>query len=381
MKKKLYLFGIVLFLLPLFLVPVFMFISPDREFSENENRYLAQAPSLSLRGLFSGEFMEDTEKYMDDQFPLRDFWTSAKTELLLASGSREINGVYICDDGYLIERWDDTALDTELYLENLRRIEALAGRHPEIDFSFMPVPWAGDVQEELLPANAPRIDQDWLYSQAEESLSLTELIDLRPVFEQHREDQLFYRSDHHWTSYGAFLAYSLWAESRGGTVELSDYQVETVTENFLGALYSKVLDPGCPEDSIQLYLKAGEPAYTLSLNYGKSSGDSLYDMEKLDEKDKYLVFQGGNYPEMSIVTENKNGQHLLILKDSFANSFLPFLISDYESIHVIDPRYFNRDLEEYMAEKGINHCLQLFSMKSFSESQDLARLIPLNDPA
>ena len=111
---------------------------------------------------------------------------------------------------------------------------------------------------------------------------------------------------------------------------------ETVTEDFQGSLYSKVLGSGCARDSIELYRRKQEVPYTVSYQQKKTVSDSVYAMENLEKKDKYQVFLNGNHPELTICSENKNGKHLLIFKDSFANAWIPFAVNDFESIHVID---------------------------------------------
>ena len=102
-----------------------------------------------------------------------------------------------------------------------------------------------------------------------------------------------------------------------------------------------------------------------NIEYDKKQYKKCYIYRFKRTVDKYQVFLGGNYPELKIKTNNKNEKNLLIIKDSYANSFIPFLINDYENICAIDMRYFKEDLKEYMAENEINEVLILYNMTNF----------------
>lgn len=373
MKKIRALAGVLLFVLALSAFPLVMLFTPDRSFSENENRYLSQKPQFSVSRLMSGEFMEDMEKYLDDQFPLRNFWTAAKSELLLLSGSREINGVYWGAEGYLIERWAPENFDETLLRENIAAVETL-GESRSMPVSLIPVPTAGLILEEKLPEGAPMFDQDLALALVEKEFSGC-LVDLREVYSGEHTRQLYYRSDHHWTSYAALLAYCQWRGQLGENIRPGNFYSSTLTDSFRGSLYSKVLSPRCRADGIELYERPGGGEYSVSYHFGKTESASLYAPERLEEKDKYRFFMDGNHPELTISTSVKNGKHLLVLKDSFANCFIPFLTEDYETIHVVDPRYFKQSLADYMDEKNINECLVLCSLQNLCQSEALCALL------
>ena len=106
MSKKYALFLTVLFCGFLGVMVTANALTPDREFSQVENRPLAQRPALSLQSLVSGDFMSDYETYVTDQFPGRDGWTAAKAYAEKLVGKQENNGVYFCADSTLISRFD-----------------------------------------------------------------------------------------------------------------------------------------------------------------------------------------------------------------------------------------------------------------------------------
>ena len=375
MNKRYAIAVIVLFLVVVCAAPVCLFWQEDAEFSESENRYLAGKPSFSGERLWSGRFMEDTEKYIGDQFPGKEFFLSLRSDVLRLIGNRQINGVYLGEDGYLMEQWSPQDYDEKKLGENTEAVNRFAGRHPELETSVMFVPTAGMILRDKLPGYAPMFDQQIALDYVNEALRGVSCIDICSLFAEHRAEELYYKTDHHWTTYGAFLAYSAWCEQKNLTVNGEDYETETVTECFQGSLHSKVLGSHCAMDRITIYRRKGEPQYRVAYNYGKTVSDSVYDMERLAGKDKYQVFLSGNHPEITITTSQANGKRLLILKDSYANAFIPFLLQDYEAIHVIDPRYYYGTLDEYIQENNINECLFLYNIRNFCEDNDIAGML------
>ena len=104
--------------------------------------------------------------------------------------------------------------------------------------------------------------------------------------------------------------------------------------------------------------------------------DDVYDMTKKDQKDKYAVYFGGNYGEVDIKIKNPdNDRTLLIVKDSFANSMVPFLMKDYAQIRMIDLRYFKKSVKKYLEENPADEVLVLYEMSSFAQADQLNKLM------
>lgn len=183
--------GIAGFLAVIGAAPAFTFTLKDREFSENENRYLAQKPYISLERIKTGEFMRDMEEYVSDQLPLRDSLTTARTELLKAAGSREINGVYLGKDGYLIEQWLEQDFDEERLQNNIEALNGFLEKHQDKKAFVMIVPTAAETMKDKLPPHAPSFCQEKAMAQIEKGLSSGTLIDLRQTLSAHREDGVF----------------------------------------------------------------------------------------------------------------------------------------------------------------------------------------------
>lgn len=334
--------------------------SADVSFSENENRYLQQKPEFSLANVLSGRFEEQTEKYLDDQIIGRDFWVGGMSEVSEKLGISDINGVYLCDGGRVVKRVSEADFDWERYRKNLHEVAQLKEGCLENDKELyaMLVPTAAYVYRDELPKNAMRFDEDAAFAEAEEILDYS-LIDLRDVMQAAVKDGsaeklsadggVYFRTDHHWSGYGAYLGYCGFAEARGHDMQtevIPSYE-ETeplvISDDFYGTLYSKVLLSGLKKDSVETPKTALEAEYRVS--FSGESYDSLYFDEYLAKKDKYAVFFGGNYDKVDIETGNGKGS-LLIIKDSFANSFVPYILSDYGKITMIDSRYYRGSAEE-----------------------------------
>lgn len=349
---------------------------PDKKFSENENRYLTPAPVFSLSDFFSGKYMQTAENYLNDQILLRDEFISLRTGAQRLLGFEDVNGVYFGKNGYLIEKHLNQDFDYTRLTENTQTVNRFAEAYPNLNVSVMIVPTAELILEELLPKDAPSFPQENVLKQLKEDFSSVYYVDIQNTLETHDDSYIYFKTDHHWTALGAFFAYEEWQRQNELTAKLSDYNVQTVSDSFRGSLYSKVLNAGCDYDSIETYTPKASVSYTVSYDFGKVSAESCYAPERLKEKDKYQVFLNGNHPEITITTEQKNGKHLLILKDSFANAFIPYLIPHYESIHIVDLRYFNQELDDYIREKDINEALILYNIINFAKDKNLYKLLP-----
>ena len=210
---------IILFLLLVFGFTAVTFVWPDRTFSENENRVLASAPEFSVESLFEGKFMSDYEKYITDQFFLRDEWIQLKTLTEMALNKQDINGVYMGKDGYLIERHEDSEIDFEMLEKSknylVQFVEKFAGRLGKDHVKVMLVPTASEVLLNKLPPFAEGFDQNGMIDEVYGLLPEGTAIDVRDRLKEHADEYIYYKTDHHWTTLGAFYAYRAWAKEMG----------------------------------------------------------------------------------------------------------------------------------------------------------------------
>ncbi len=351
MKKNLLM--IIMFFMLIFGLPIISFILPDLKFSENENRVLADVPELSLDNIKNKTFMSDLDLYMSDHFAGRENWIIAKNKSDKIIGKTEVNGVITLDD-QMIEVWK--SYDEERIYKNLDYINNFAIENKEKNISFMLSPTVQGVLMKELPSNAGLLYQDEFIEDCYNELEALNTINIYDKLLDNYEDYVFYRTDHHWTSYGAFLSYKEYTKTLGlKSLEIEDFNIENVSNDFKGTLYSKTLDNSITPDRIDFYiLKENEPEIVVKIPNKDKDHEGLYYEEFLSKKDKYCSFIGSNQPMVNIENQSlENGKTILILKDSYAHALIPFLSKNYEKITMIDLRYLNIqtlnliDLDEY----------------------------------
>lgn len=385
--KKVRIIIIIVFIGFFVLISGASLIIKDREFSPNENRYLAETPELSWDNILSGKFQDGLEDYLRDQVCFRDGWITVKTGIQKACGDTDIGGAYVGKDGYDFEKITPEDVDEKQVDRNIKAVEDYFMTASEtIDkqkLSFLLVPTSGLVMQENLPKNARLFDQAKYIDQVQKAMKDYNFVDVRDTLMDHNEEYIYYKTDHHWTSAGACLAYEVWSEHTGGEAETEDGLVKNVvSDKFRGSLYSKILDADSAYDEIWTYGLQKDEAFgskdcTVTIDE-KQQLDSIYDDEKLQEKDKYAYFLGGNYGQVHIQNQKAaskaKGKNLLIIKDSFANSFVPFVTQDYENIYMVDLRYYNGDMKSYLQEHNITDVLVLYNISNFISDRNLHKL-------
>ena len=338
------------------------FLTPDRAFSENENRYLQLTPKLTWDNVMSGKFMTDVENYTGDQILLRDVWTATRSLLQRAEGKKDISGTYLGADGRYFAKVTDDSFDWDNLVKNAGYVRDFFDANSGKPCTALIVPSPAGVLRDALPENAPYFDEDRAFTALSDTLGDT-LLDSRQTLAS--VDDPCYHTDHHWTTMGAQAVYGQWAAATGHTAR--SYDLTLASDHFRGTLYSKVLLPDSVYDSVHY---APEIAVDSVVCDGEDG--TLYDLSALEQKDKYELFLGGNYGKAVITTGVENGRRLLLVKDSFANSFVPFLTGDYETITMIDLRYC-RDSMRDLADEATD-ILVLTEMTNFAASADYFKL-------
>ncbi|MEE1442374.1 MAG: DHHW family protein [Blautia sp.] len=354
--------GIFLF----FLIIAFAFnlFSKDKKYSESENRMLAQKPEFSMANLASGKYMKDMEDYVTDQFFIRDKWINLKVLEDLALGKRESNGVYIGKKEHLMEI--PTAPNQKALDNNLDAISNFSASHPDINTVMTLIPNAAYVYNHLVPRNALVRDQeaDIKYVQSAVGTSLN-FVDLTKTMTSHKDEEIYYKTDHHWTTLGAKYAFDALSTALGIDSPTQEYTIYPVTHSFQGTLTSKSgYDKG--KDTIELYIPQNVNTDCLVnfVDEGKRTA-SMYESAALENKDKYEVFFGGNHSRVDISTPMEGKKNLLLFKDSYANCFIPFLVPYYRNIIVIDPRYYYDNIESLITDNEITDILFLYNVNTF----------------
>ena len=373
-SSKIYIKMAGIFLVFLIVAFAFNLFSKDKKYSESENRMLAQKPVFSMANLTSGKYMKDMEDYVTDQFFIRDKWINLKVLEDLALGKKESNGVYIGKKDYLMEI--PTAPNQKALDNNLDAISNFSASHPDINTVMTLIPNAAYIYDHLIPRNAPVRDQekDIKYVMNAVSTSLN-FVDLTKTMSSHKEENIYYKTDHHWTTLGARYAFDALSTALGIEKPTQEYKIYPVTHSFQGTLASKSgYDKA--QDTIEIYVPQGVNTDCV-VNFtdeGKKTA-SVYESAALEKKDKYEVFFGGNHTRIDISTPMEGKKNLLLFKDSYANCFIPFLVPYYRNIIVIDPRYFYDDIESLISDNEITDVLFLYNVNTFLGDNSLGDVL------
>ena len=346
-------------------------LSHQRTYSPVEKRELQTRPEISITKVLDGRFQKKYESYLRDQFPGRDHWVSFQTDMELFMGKNEIHNVYIGKNHYLLEHYTEKEFDPQQISKNLQALEKFVGKAKQnADVHVMMVPTKSWVLREKLPAFAPHYKEQKFYDALQQKLEKEDvLISVEPVLDAHKEEEIYYRTDHHWTTLGAWYAYEQYTKAVGGDLQRAQgkKKFRCISKDFYGTTYAKI-NYARQADKIEIY----EPADKLRVvyNMGEKKTKTLYDFSFLKTADQYSVFTGGNQAVLEITGGIKNGKTLLLIKDSFANSILPFLAEDYEKLVVVDLRQLNVSGDRLLEMFSPTDILILYNSAQFAQDKE-----------
>lgn len=349
------------------ILTVFDISKKDIEFSEFENRNLAKKPKFSTDEFISGTYGQKYEEYINDNFVFREKWINLKSVSEYALGKVENNNIVYGKEKYMFDKI--TSYDEERFNNNLKALKEFVDGYDE-KVTTMIVPNSYTIYKEYIPWGLKLLNQEELISKVYEVSNNDNNIDLIKLLKENKEDYIYYKTDHHWTTYGAYLAYRTYIESLGEKpMELSGIEKHEV-QGFYGTYFSKSKFFNAESDILTYY-----DINNATMETQGESFDNLYDYEKLNTKDKYSFFIRGNNG-LTIVRnhEVKNGKKLLVFKDSFANSMIPFLSENFEEIHVIDLRSFPFKVSEYIKDANFKDVLVLYNLDNFLRDVNIARI-------
>ena len=349
-------------------------IAPDSDFSDVENRSLQKFPRISFNEYASGRLEKKLENYVNDQFVGRSAFIRIKSAVDVSAGSVYSNGVWKGKDGYLME--DVVAADDKRMVKTIKALAKFKDSNKDIPMRFLLAPTAANIYSDKLPALAITEDQnkyiDKFYSELEKTG--IEAVDVRPAFLAAKDDvQLYYRTDHHWTTDGAKLALDEFAKVR--EFENIEFELYEVKNDFVGSLAAKSGFTGGKADMIKL--AGAKDGHNSAIYYydSQKKTSKFYKMKNLETRDAYTVFGGQNHPIYTIKTPTDENRRLLLIKDSYANCMIPFLMQYYREIVVVDPRYYYDDIEITILSEGIDEVLFLYNANSFFEDDALSMML------
>lgn len=347
-------------------------VNPVKSYSSKEKRALAQMPKFSLEALFDGKFTMDYETFITDQFVWRDGWITVKNYAELALGKKDSGGVYFGKDGYLIEKHEYKPEQLESNIAYTKTfVNAVKNKY---NTAVLIAPTASLIMDEKLPAFAVSWDQSGLLDRLS---SIDGFVDCRDILSAHKDEYIYYRTDHHWTTLGAYYAYTELCGTLGiEPLPLESFRERPISDEFLGTLANKV---NIKLEKDRVYALETDLAYTVKYNMDKSTlTDSIYADSHLATGNAYSVFLNENQSIVEINTENKNGKTLVMFKDSYSNCMISMLLNHYENIVLLDLRYLNGGalsswlptVERMMGYK-ITDAVLLYNAENFTEDTTL----------
>lgn len=382
-------------------------------YSELENRQLKQKPVFTLESLMKNQYTKDYEEYINDQFVGRDGWITLKSVFESVLAKTENNGVAYGKDGYLLNKMYDPILaesrpngtgfggdgqvDSSIPVVDTAQLERNAGFLNKFLASYSGhvtvaiAPNSYQVLRDKLPVGLPDVDQakaiGELYSKLEGE-NFTTLDLLTPLTQEASERQVCYRTDHHWTTDGAWVGYVAYAESRGldyvSLEELAPYRKEE--PGFLGTYYNKTKNYNVQPDTLVWYdIPVDDVTIDGKREVPQADGSvaevtGIYQIEKFDTRDKYAAFLYGNNG-LTILKSSNNKNHeegrtsrVLVIKDSYGNCFAPFLTYSYDEVWVADLRNMTFKVSEVVTENQFDDVLVLYNFDTFQSDRNVSRI-------
>ena len=376
--KKIYNILISIFFI-VFIEGIFIadLVKNDTDVSVMENRTLTHKPRFDIDNLIEGRYTKKYESYKNDHFIYREKFINIKASVDSLLMKKDNNNVYKGKEGYLFEAFEKP--NEEYEKNNIEAINSFMERHSDINTTFMLIPISSTVLKEKLPKNAPILDEKIYVDEFEKSLdNRINFIYPYDTMRSHKREYIYYKTDHHWTTLGAYYAYKELCEKLElDKKDLYDYTEILATDEFYGTLYSKGLFKIKKGDDIYVYINKDEKDESIiTYTEEKKKSASFYDTDKLKEKNKYDLFLDGNHPLVEIENVNvNNDKKLLMIKDSYANSFVEFLTPFFSEIVMLDPRYYYDDIEELISEKKFTDIIYLYNSNTFFQDNSLSLVL------
>lgn len=363
------------FLIFIFGMAVWFLFNPKSDYSSSEKRYLQQFPDVSVDKVLDGTFGTEFESYFADQFPARSFWVGLNAYYSLDTGNNGANGVYNCGNGYLINK----PVSTDNKLE--KNVNAIVKFKNTIDVpvTVMFAPSTGYIADDVLPAVHDKYNDDTYFEQISSTLNTNGIsfVDLRKTFKDAYAsgNQLYYKTDHHWTTLGAYTAYEKLCEQLNITPAPKErFDIKTYG-GFYGTTYSTSGFWFTQPDSIQIWdnPENTEKNIKVKISEGTDTDEfgSMYFYDHLKEDDKYPVFIDGNHALTEITNSNAKGGTILLVKDSFSHSLAPFLAENYSKIILVDMRYYKMSVSQIVEQEKPEQVVFLYGIDNIATDTDL----------
>lgn len=395
-NKKIHLVNVIIFCSLLLLGGIASFAMKKEKVSVMENRKLAEFPVYTDSSFWKGKYFKDIEAWYADNFPFRDKWIdfSGKIRDKFGYESGEIKMYDQTNDADANLKVKDTTKDNthtgplpddgatgevkkRVFVFKNRAFEMFGGgpamgkSYAEVINSYnqllkpgiqvynliIPVALEFEITEKyakLQKPNRPAIEN--IYNSEDPEIKKVWAID---EIRKHRSEYIYFNTDHHWTSLGAYYAYRAFCETAGLTPVSLDTIPYKTKASFLGSLYRLTRDPGLQNnpDSVRYYLFRDSLNFYIGNNtIGYWNKSKMYG-EGASGPNSYSVFLQGDLPIVKMETQHKNGRKIAVVKESYGNAFSCFLVNNYEKVVVVDQRYYTGDFIKMLKAEGINELL------------------------
>ena len=362
------------------IVALFAIFTRDKEYSYREDRALARLEKPTMQGFLKGELPDKTETYLKDQFVGRDYLTRARVVLLKFLGQDAWDGIYQGKNHYLLQEYRKA--DEARLSETAEAVNAFANRHASLPMRFLAAPTSAEILADKLPA-AALVDSQIedirdLYGRFEEGR--IQAVDVSKTLRNHSEEEIYYRTDSHWTTVGAYYAYREFAQEIGLNTADDKYEAMPVSNDFQGNLASRSGFEQDTYEQIKVYFNS-HSEFDVSVTYADTGerSPSMYQAAALEHKEQYDTFLRGKHSLVAIDSTANSTETLLVMKDDYANCFIPFLTSHYQRIIVVDPALYTGDVDELIREEKITDVLFLYSAQTLAEDTSLASFLRRDD--
>lgn len=361
MKPKVFQWVLTLFFCVFLGSMVLLYLfSPKESFSPLEKRYLAEGPKLSWDAIQSGQFSADAEDYMADHIPFRDLLVGLNAYFKLFTGQQAAEEIRVTPEGILLEQsatWDPKAVQA-----NMNAINTFAAA-TNIQVDLMIVPSAGwavagyDDEAKIRD----------IYALAGENVVP---VDVLTALSAIKEEPLYYRTDHHWTSLGAHTAYAAYMEAKDRAHRAKEEFTVEAVPGFYGSTYSRSALWLTPADTLELW--TGTPDLQVTNKESGNLHTGIFYRERLEEADKYTVFLDGNHSLVTIQNPHAAGKgKLLVIRDSYSNCLGGFLAESYETVVLVDLRYYKQPISQLLAQEGFDDILVCYSLGNFLTDKNI----------
>ena len=369
----------VLFIAFIFGLAIWFVVNPKADYSSSEKRYLQQFPETSVDTVLSGEFSEKFETYFADNFPQRNMWVGLNSYYNLGIGLNGRNGVYNSADGYLI----NVPVDKENYVrKNIRVLAEFKEKIGDVPMTVMLAPSTGYIATDKLPLIHDSYNDDTYFAETAKTLgeSGVNFVDLRETFKQKYAEgvQLYYRTDHHWTTDGAYEGYVKLCEKLGVQPADKDSFAKTAYGGFYGTTYSTSGYWLTKPDSITVYDNQENTDKNITVKISEDGKDnhygSMFFYNHIDEDDKYPVFLDGNHALTEIQNKNAKNGTIVVIKDSFSHSLAPFLAENYSKVVLVDLRYYKQSVSDLIKKENPEQVVALYGIDNLATDTDIVWL-------